>query len=101
MYFFIQQNKRLTRCVPTLHHSKTIECSSHPVTNEKRVLWHTLAVDLRLFASARQIPPSFNRDIRHLDHIYSREVHKVAVIYVAKGQEVSLGLQIFLLFTFF
>ncbi|VDK71391.1 unnamed protein product [Litomosoides sigmodontis] len=87
MYFFIQQNKRLTRSIPTLRRPKAVECSSHPVTEENCVLWHTLAVDLRLFSNTRQIPPSFNRDIRHLDHIYSREVHKVAVIYVAKGQE--------------
>ncbi|KAL3997954.1 Rap/ran-GAP family protein [Acanthocheilonema viteae] len=86
MYFFIQQNRRLTS-VPALRHSETVKCAPQALTEEKYVSWHTLAADLRLFPGARQIPPSFNRDIRHLDHIYSREVHKVAVIYVAKGQE--------------
>lgn len=90
MYFFIQQNRRLTTRLPASHHSKTAECSSLTLTEEKYILWRTLAADLRLFPGTRQIPPSFNRDIRHLDHTYSREVHKVAVIYVAKGQEVSL-----------
>uniref|UniRef100_A0A0R3RS83 Rap-GAP domain-containing protein n=1 Tax=Elaeophora elaphi TaxID=1147741 RepID=A0A0R3RS83_9BILA len=87
MYFFIQQNRRLTTSVPALRHPKTAECPSQALAEEKYVLWRTFAADLRLFQSARQIPLSFNRDIRHLDHIYSREVHKVAVIYVAKGQE--------------
>lgn len=90
MYFFIQQNRRLTTSLSTLRHSKIVECPSQVLTEEKYISWRTLAADLRLFPNVRQIPPSFNRDIRHLDHIYSREVHKVAVIYVAKGQEVSL-----------
>jgi hypothetical protein len=47
--------------------------------------------NINLFSSkARQAPSaeSFARDLRHLDGTCSREVHKVAVIYVAKGQEV-------------
>ncbi|MCP9260057.1 Ral GTPase-activating protein subunit alpha-1 [Dirofilaria immitis] len=86
MYFFIQQNRRLTTNMATLPHPKLVECSQ-ALTKERYVLWRTFAADLRLFSGMRQIPPSFNRDIRHLDHTYSREMHKVAVIYVAKGQE--------------
>uniref|UniRef100_A0AAF5Q077 Rap-GAP domain-containing protein n=4 Tax=Wuchereria bancrofti TaxID=6293 RepID=A0AAF5Q077_WUCBA len=86
MYFFIQQNRRLTTSISASRHSKT-QCLPRTLTEEKFVLWRTLAADLRLFSGTRQISPSFNRDIRHLDHTYSREVHKVAVIYVAKGQE--------------
>uniref|UniRef100_A0A1I7VVC3 Rap-GAP domain-containing protein n=1 Tax=Loa loa TaxID=7209 RepID=A0A1I7VVC3_LOALO len=87
MYFFIQQNRRLTTNVLASRHLKTTKCSTRASVEGKYVLWRTLAADLRLFPGTRQISPSFNRDIRHLDHTYSREVHKVAVIYVAKGQE--------------
>lgn len=99
MYFFIQQNRRLTSIVSTLC-SKTTGYSSQPLASEKYVLWRSLAADLRLFPGARQIPPGFSREIRHLDHTYSREMHKVAVIYVSKGQEVSLLLPPFFFITF-
>lgn len=49
------------------------------------------AADLHLFQKAKQAPSAegFARDLRHLDGTSSREFHKVAVIYVAKGQDVS------------
>ncbi|VDK59036.1 unnamed protein product [Gongylonema pulchrum] len=88
MYFFIQQNRRLATTSPLRRHSKPAKSSSsHAATEEKYILWRSLAADLRLFPGTRQIPQSFSRDVRHLDQTYSREVHKVAVIYVAKGQE--------------
>ncbi|KAI6182707.1 hypothetical protein M3Y97_00409700 [Aphelenchoides bicaudatus] len=51
--------------------------------------WRQFAADLHLFSKTRQAvsADSFARDLRHLDGTCSRELHKVAVIYVAKGQE--------------
>ncbi|VDN07034.1 unnamed protein product [Thelazia callipaeda] len=87
MYFFIQQNRRLTSDVSSKRYPEIIECSEEKKIDKSRMLWRSLAADLRLFPGTRLTPPSFNRDIRHLDQTCSREVHKVAVIYVAKGQE--------------
>lgn len=52
--------------------------------------WRLLASDLRLFAKTRCSTTdvtSFARDLRHLDNTSSRELHKVAVVYVARGQD--------------
>ncbi|KAI6202932.1 hypothetical protein M3Y94_00498200 [Aphelenchoides besseyi] len=56
--------------------------------------WRQFAADLRLFCKARaaESEANFSRDLRHLDQTASREFHKVAVIYVARGQEEKLAI---------
>lgn len=38
---------------------------------------------------AKDSPSNFQRDLRHLDSTICREVHKVAVIFVGKDQQVG------------
>uniref|UniRef100_A0A9J2P0P2 Rap-GAP domain-containing protein n=2 Tax=Ascaris TaxID=6251 RepID=A0A9J2P0P2_ASCLU len=87
MYSFIQQNRRVLVRPSSGQRSLAEEQSSQTLVDENSSLWRSLVSDFRLFSSTRQMPPNFARDLRHLDQISSREVHKVAVIYVAKGQE--------------
>lgn len=89
MYFFIQQNRRLNANIASGHPSTSVGTQTGALAEEKFALWRSLAGDLRLITGTRQVPQNFARDLRHLDHTSSREVHKVAIIYVAKGQEVS------------
>uniref|UniRef100_A0A915CVG1 Rap-GAP domain-containing protein n=1 Tax=Ditylenchus dipsaci TaxID=166011 RepID=A0A915CVG1_9BILA len=49
--------------------------------------WRQFATDFRLLEKTSKVPTSFHRDLKHLDSTLCREVHKVAVIYVAKDQE--------------
>jgi len=49
--------------------------------------WRQFTADFRLFDKAKEAPTNFQRDLRHLDTTLSREVHKVAVIYVGREQE--------------
>uniref|UniRef100_A0AC35TQP1 Rap-GAP domain-containing protein n=1 Tax=Rhabditophanes sp. KR3021 TaxID=114890 RepID=A0AC35TQP1_9BILA len=49
--------------------------------------WRRLAADLHLIDRVCEVKSNFGRDLRHLDGTLSREVHKMAVIYVCKGQE--------------
>lgn len=51
------------------------------------VEWRSLACSLGFINSVAEVPPNFNRDLKHLDQTCSREVHKVAVIYVGEDQE--------------
>lgn len=52
--------------------------------------WRQFLSDFNLLEKSKEVPANFYRDIRHLDSSMSREVHKVAVIFVGKDQEVSL-----------
>ncbi|KAL3074845.1 hypothetical protein niasHS_014290 [Heterodera schachtii] len=49
--------------------------------------WCRFAASFGLLARLRHAPSNFHREIRHLDLAQCREVHKVAVIYVAKDQQ--------------
>ena len=49
--------------------------------------WRKFAADFQLLKSVHSAPSQFPRELRHLDSTLSREVHKVAVIYVGEGQE--------------
>lgn len=51
--------------------------------------WRPFLSDFNLLEKSQKVPLNFCRYIRHLDSSMSREVHKVAVIYVGKDQEVS------------
>ncbi|KHN77841.1 Ral GTPase-activating protein subunit alpha-1 [Toxocara canis] len=88
MYSFIQQNRRVLVELSNKQQSLLDE-QQLPQTHidENSSLWRSLVSDFRLISGTRKMPLNFARDLRHLDQTLSREVHKVAVIYVAKGQE--------------
>lgn len=88
MYSFIQQNQRIPSKKSIIHpplHMNDNQIESVP---QKFLLWRSLVSNFYMIGDARQVPSNFARDLRHLDQTSSREFHKVAVIYVAKGQEV-------------
>ncbi|CAI4222514.1 unnamed protein product [Auanema sp. JU1783] len=59
-----------------------------PSTPSARLLeWRSLAASFGFVPSVAEVPQNFNRDLKHLDSTSAREVHKVAVIYVAEDQE--------------
>ncbi|VDN50120.1 unnamed protein product [Dracunculus medinensis] len=87
MYSFIQQNQRIPSKKSIIHpplHMNDNQIESVP---QKFLLWRSLVSNFYMIGDARQVPSNFARDLRHLDQTSSREFHKVAVIYVAKGQE--------------
>uniref|UniRef100_A0A7I4XYD0 Rap-GAP domain-containing protein n=1 Tax=Haemonchus contortus TaxID=6289 RepID=A0A7I4XYD0_HAECO len=49
--------------------------------------WRSFSASLGFVPSVSEVPLNFSRDLKHLDQTCAREVHKVAVIYVADGQE--------------
>lgn len=59
-----------------------------PPADKSAISWRQFASDFRLLDRIRAAPANYQRDVRHLDGTLSREVHKVAVIYVGPGQEV-------------
>lgn len=87
MYSYLQQCQR-TPCVSSRKNRANVEADS-PVVEKKFALWRLLAADFHFVDSAKQTASNFARDVRHLDQTCARELHKIAVIYVAKGQEVS------------
>uniref|UniRef100_A0A183BHY0 Rap-GAP domain-containing protein n=1 Tax=Globodera pallida TaxID=36090 RepID=A0A183BHY0_GLOPA len=54
--------------------------------------WCRFVSSFGLLAKVRHAPSNFHREIRHLDLAQCREVHKVAVIYVAKDQQDKLSI---------
>ncbi|CAL2030121.1 unnamed protein product [Caenorhabditis brenneri] len=55
--------------------------------NSKLLEWRSLSASLGFVPLVSQVHSNFLRDLKHLDQTASREVHKVAVIYVADTQE--------------
>lgn len=55
--------------------------------NSKLLEWRSLSASLGFVPAVSSVHSNFQRDLKHLDQTSSREVHKVAVIYVAEGQE--------------
>lgn len=55
--------------------------------NSKLLEWRSLSASLGFVPLVSQVHSNFLRDLKHLDQTSSREVHKVAVIYVADTQE--------------
>lgn len=51
--------------------------------------WHKFIASFGLLSLTRGQSDNFQRELRHLDSAHAREVHKVAVIYVAKDQQVK------------
>lgn len=49
--------------------------------------WRSFSASLGFVSNVANVPCNFSRDLKHLDQTGAREVHKVAVIYVADGQE--------------
>ncbi|KAK6727420.1 hypothetical protein RB195_005237 [Necator americanus] len=49
--------------------------------------WRSFSASLGFVPNVAEVPSNFSRDLKHLDQTCAREVHKVAVIYVADGQE--------------
>ncbi|RCN29595.1 Rap/ran-GAP [Ancylostoma caninum] len=49
--------------------------------------WRSFSASLGFVPNVADVPSNFSRDLKHLDQTCAREVHKVAVIYVADGQE--------------
>ncbi|WKX92732.1 hypothetical protein Q1695_010622 [Nippostrongylus brasiliensis] len=49
--------------------------------------WRSFSASLGFVPNVSEVPCNFSRDLKHLDQTNAREVHKVAVIYVADGQE--------------
>ncbi|KAJ1372174.1 hypothetical protein KIN20_034259 [Parelaphostrongylus tenuis] len=49
--------------------------------------WRSFSASLGFIPNVSNVPSNFSRDLKHLDQTGAREVHKVAVIYVADGQE--------------
>uniref|UniRef100_A0A914YG23 Rap-GAP domain-containing protein n=1 Tax=Panagrolaimus superbus TaxID=310955 RepID=A0A914YG23_9BILA len=49
--------------------------------------WRKFAADFSFIKTTQTATTNFPRELRHLDNTSSREVHKVAVIYVAEGQD--------------
>ncbi|PIO73574.1 hypothetical protein TELCIR_04446 [Teladorsagia circumcincta] len=49
--------------------------------------WRSFSASLGFVPNVSEVPLNFSRDLKHLDQTCAREVHKVAVIYVADGQE--------------
>ncbi|VDK47411.1 unnamed protein product [Anisakis simplex] len=102
MYSFIQQNRRVLvdlcgaggstsiqrSIIDELYqHQPQATSSQKTLVDDNLSLWRSVVSDFRLVSAVRQVPQNYARDLRHLDQTLSREVHKVAVIYVAKGQE--------------
>ncbi|CAI5437697.1 unnamed protein product [Caenorhabditis angaria] len=57
------------------------------VPNTRLLEWRSLSASLGFVPTVSHVHPNFQRDLKHLDQTSSREVHKVAVIYVAENQE--------------
>ncbi|CCD73405.2 Rap-GAP domain-containing protein [Caenorhabditis elegans] len=55
--------------------------------NAKLLEWRSLSASLGFVPLVSQVHANFPRDLKHLDQTSSREVHKVAVIYVGESQE--------------
>uniref|UniRef100_A0A914PTF8 Rap-GAP domain-containing protein n=1 Tax=Panagrolaimus davidi TaxID=227884 RepID=A0A914PTF8_9BILA len=49
--------------------------------------WRKFAADFSFIKSTQSATTNFPRELKHLDNTSSREVHKIAVIYVAEGQD--------------
>lgn len=62
--------------------------STPPFTpNSKLLEWRSLSASLGFVPLVSQVHQNFLRDLKHLDQTSSREVHKIAVIYVGDTQE--------------
>ncbi|PIC54588.1 hypothetical protein B9Z55_000378 [Caenorhabditis nigoni] len=55
--------------------------------NSKLLEWRSLSASLGFVPLVSQVHTNFPRDLKHLDQTSSREVHKIAVIYVGDTQE--------------
>ncbi|CAB3407059.1 unnamed protein product [Caenorhabditis bovis] len=55
--------------------------------SSKLLEWRSLAASLGFVPSVSSVHQNFLRDLKHLDSTSSREVHKIAVIYVGEGQD--------------
>ncbi|ULU09399.1 hypothetical protein L3Y34_014066 [Caenorhabditis briggsae] len=55
--------------------------------NSKLLEWRSLSASLGFVPLVSQVHTNFLRDLKHLDQTSSREVHKIAVIYVGDTQE--------------
>ncbi|CAI2309070.1 unnamed protein product [Caenorhabditis sp. 36 PRJEB53466] len=55
--------------------------------NSKLLEWRSLSASLGFVPAVSSVHTNFQRDLKHLDQTSSREVHKVAIIYVSEGQE--------------
>ncbi|KAK0424217.1 hypothetical protein QR680_008553 [Steinernema hermaphroditum] len=63
------------------------DVSPENYTEDRSLAWRQFASNFQLIQSAANVPSNYIRDLRHLDGTLAREAHKVAVIYVAPGQE--------------
>ena len=54
--------------------------------------WRKFAADFSLIKSTQSAAANFPRELRHLDSTLSREVHKIAVIYVGEGQDEKISI---------
>uniref|UniRef100_A0A1I7Y6R0 Rap-GAP domain-containing protein n=1 Tax=Steinernema glaseri TaxID=37863 RepID=A0A1I7Y6R0_9BILA len=63
------------------------DVSPENYTEDRSLAWRQFASNFQLIQSASNVPSNYIRDLRHLDGTLAREAHKVAVIYVAPGQE--------------
>ncbi|TKR93306.1 hypothetical protein L596_007789 [Steinernema carpocapsae] len=64
-----------------------LDVDSESYTDSRSLAWRQFASNFQLIQSASNVPSNFIRELRHLDTTLTREPHKVAVIYVAPGQE--------------
>lgn len=86
MIDFIKQSKRTPEKLKNFTEEKRI--SSMDSQQKRIVAWRQFVADLQFIEKVRNVSANFYREIRHLDSTFSREVHKVAIIYVGKDQEV-------------
>ncbi|CAD6196284.1 unnamed protein product [Caenorhabditis auriculariae] len=67
---------------------RSVPLETPTYSTPSRILeWRSCSASLGLVPSVCEVPPNFSRDLKHLDQTCSREVHKVAVIYVGEGQD--------------
>uniref|UniRef100_A0A0K0G3E3 Probable Rho GTPase-activating protein CG5521 (inferred by orthology to a D. melanogaster protein) n=1 Tax=Strongyloides venezuelensis TaxID=75913 RepID=A0A0K0G3E3_STRVS len=91
MLDFIKKSKRHPLSRPsTSDINKTTpsdDCCLVADNKEELGTWRQFVNDIQLIHHTCEIKSNFPRELRHLDTTLSREVHKIAVIYVGKGQE--------------
>lgn len=86
MIDFIKQSKRTPEKLKNFIEEKQISLMD---SQQKRIVaWRQFVADLQFIEKVGNVSANFYREIRHLDSTFSREVHKVAIIYVGKDQEV-------------
>lgn len=89
MMNFIRNSKRSPEKFSIKNFPETELSFLTDFSQKRNVAWRQFVTDLQLIEKVRNVPTNFNREIRHLDTTLSREVHKVAIIYVGKDQEVK------------